>query len=56
LRLDDAEEDRDPKEVEREVRRPGGQLRSIRRSPGAAAPQDDNDAFNDAVEAIAESR
>jgi DNA polymerase-3 subunit alpha len=49
LRLDDAEDDRDPKEVEREKY---GDRKDNFSLFGSAAPASEADAFNDAVEAI----
>ena len=58
LRLEDAEDDRDPKEVERE--KYGADVDKANMSLfgggsfGVSAPQDDSDAFNAAVEQISE--
>jgi len=51
LHLDDAEDDRDPKEIERE--KYGDRTNNLDLF-GGGAPQGDSDAFNEAVEAIAE--
>jgi hypothetical protein len=51
LRLEDAEDDRDPKEIEREKYGDGKDNFALF---GSAAPLDELDAFNDAVEAIAD--
>lgn len=55
LRLEDAEDDRDPKEIEREKYGTDVDKANLSLFGGpAAAPVDDADAFNEAVEAIAD--